>query len=279
MVCLFATISVLIVHFRDLSELDKDGKLNKVGFRIAIHLVYFALKNPTLPIPDSIQHIINSAKGLQQQQQQTQPLTSSASFTQQPLSAQSSFTAPQQSFPYPQQSLPQQQLFPQQSFPQQSLPQQSLPQQSFPQQSYPQQSFTQQQSFQQSFPQQQSFQQSFPQQQTFPQTSFNQQSFGQQAYPQQNMQFPQTQTNGFSSTPATAQNRAATTTTTSSFNDAFGAPMFPSDGFVPAASQHNFDQSKLVQQYTLPGASFEQRVNFNNELNSAIAKKKNMKPQ
>jgi len=44
--------------------------------------------------------------------------------------------------------------------------------------------------------------------------------------------------------------------------------------FVPPAANHNYNQSNLINQHTLPGASFEQRANLSNELNAAISRKK-----
>lgn len=48
--------------------------------------------------------------------------------------------------------------------------------------------------------------------------------------------------------------------------------------FSPSEPIHNFDQSKLIAQHTLPNSSFEFRANFNNELNDAIHKIKQKKP-
>jgi len=60
-------------------------------------------------------------------------------------------------------------------------------------------------------------------------------------------------------------------------NSSFGTDAFGSSTdamFTPAAPNHNYDQSKLIAQHTLPGTTFEQRVNFNSELSQAMNKHK-----
>jgi len=203
----------------NLSELDKDGKLSKVEFRIAMHMIYWILKGEQLPssIPESL--FQSAQEGLENEKRGR------------------STSAP------PSTMMPNNNIVPQyvqQQYIGQQVP--TLPiQQSFvqSQNEQPNQYFGSQQTFTP-----QSSQVTYIQQQTYP----NQPPM--QSIPQQ-IKAP-------------------------SPRDPFGS--FPSSSgdlmFTPAPSKNNYDQNKLVAQHTLPGASFEQRVNFNNELSSAINRKK-----
>jgi len=232
----------------NLSEQDKDGKLSKVEFRIAMHMIYWILKGEQLPssIPESLfqsaQEGVENDKRGRAHSAPVQPVSSSTmlnnvvpqGYVQQQYIVQPVPALPiQQSFVQSQNEQTNQYFGSQQTF----APQSS-------QVTYTQQQQTYQQ--QQSYPQQQ-------QQQTYP----NQQQ--QQTYPNQ----PPTQSIPQQIKP-------------SSPRDPFGS--FPSSSgdlmFTPAPSKNNYDQNKLITQHTLPGTSFEQRVNFNNELSSAINRKR-----
>jgi len=202
-----------------LSEIDKDGKLNKGEFRIAMHLIYWTLKGEALPtsLPESfIQSATTGTIDGSRGRASSAP-TTSISTPIQPIST------PIQSVSTPMQPLVQ------------------TPVQSFP------------------------TSQTYVQPQVYPQT----QQFGQSTpYVQQQIYVPQ----------ANLQPNQVQQPVVQSFNssrDPFGS--FPTSSgdliFTASPAKHNYDQSKLITQHTLPGATFEQRANFNNELQNAVKKK------
>jgi len=98
----------------------------------------------------------------------------------------------------------------------------------------------------------------------------------QQIYPQQSVTNMSQQHTSFSN--QTSQGSFSQSSNGLVFNPSQGFNNEPSSNnglvFTPADAQINYNQSKQIAQYTLPGASFEMRVNFNNDLQSAINKRK-----
>jgi len=189
-----------------LSDLDKDGKLNKAEFRISMHLMYWTLKGESLPIslPDSLVQSAVLDAGFPRGRALSAPNPSLISTIVPPLS--SSVTPQTVAQPY-------------------------LPQ-----------------------------------------------SMGSTYIP--NLQVTQstplpTQIPNLS-TPSSSQPTQASTKGFPTSNDPFGSfPTLSGDLiFTSSPSKHNYDQSKLTAQHTLPGATFEQRANFSSELQSAISKKR-----
>jgi hypothetical protein len=222
-----------------LAERDKDGKLNKAEFRLAMHLIYWTLKGEQLPdtLPEGL---VQSASDGITDLGRSRAISAPAG----PASTAPLISQPIQPLPNTPSLTPLQPTY-QQVYPNQS-------------------SFVQ--------PEQQSFVQH--QQQPYVQQSFGQpvqQSFGQpvqQSFGQPLQGFPPQNTATSSSTPKVPAGQA--------FSDPFGN--FPSSSgdliFTPAPAKHNYDQSKFITQHTLPGATFEQRANFSNELSSAIGARK-----
>jgi len=329
-----------------LAQVDKDNRLNKGEFRIAMHLIYMVLKGEPLPesVPENfVQSAMsdvsesriraNSAPASSKTLSSTLP-TQSVNHPQQPIQQsvqqpiqpvtvqQQSYTQPvytqsvqpptqavygqpyqqstqplyTQSVQQPTQPIynPSTQQIPQQIYTQ-PIQQQPVYTQSIQQPLYSQQA-QQQATLQQPFTTTQGYQ--VPYGQPTPPSAY-QQSFVQPTQPAQvygtqgAFTQPSVPISAFPSTAFTSTQQSyaqpvqqglapqSFTSTQQSFgslsSDPFGTSFPSSSGdlmFTPAPAKHNYDQSKLIAQHTLPGASFEQRANFNNELVGALNRKR-----